>query len=641
LERKIYLDNRPLEEALDHYMGRLEELGILSSLPAEEVPVGESLGRITAQGVFAGRSVPHYHSAAMDGIAVRSEDTYGASQMEPKELIMPAEAVFIDTGKRLPEGFDSVVRIEDVHFPKDDVAEITAAAPPWQYVRTVGEDLVKSDLLLPTNHRIRPVDVGAMLAGGIEQVAVRRRPRVVVIPTGSDLALPHGELKPGEIPEFNSHILGLTLEEWGAEWIRWEIVPDDVDLLRAAVEGALGQGDLVLINAGSSAGSRDYTAHVIEELGEVLVHGVGIRPGKPVVLGVVRNVAVLGIPGYPVSAHLTLQLFVRPILSRMMGQALPAPEKVQARLARRIVSPLGMEEFVRVRLGEVKGQIVALPMGRGAGNVSSLVKADGLLRVSRLSQGLEADEKVEIEPFCSRQQIRKTILAAGSHDLTLDILADYLAKSWPDLRLASAHVGSTGGLAAIRRQQAHLAGCHLLDEETGEYNIPYLRRLLPDVPVALVNLAYRQQGIIIQPGNPKGIQGLEDLSRQDIQFVNRQRGAGTRLLLDLKIKELGLEPGSINGYQREEFTHMAVASAVANGVAHMGLGIYGAAKALGLDFIPLAKERYDLVVEQEFFNSELMERLLMILRSPKFQETVLALGGYDLSDCGRLLYSTI
>ncbi|NLN16312.1 MAG: molybdopterin biosynthesis protein [Firmicutes bacterium] len=641
MERKIYLDNRPLEEALEKYMGRLEELGVFSSLPAEEVPVEESLGRITAQGVFAARSVPHYHSAAMDGIAVRSESTYGASQIAPKELAMPAEAVFIDTGKRLPEGFDSVIRIEDVHFPREDAAEITAAAPPWQYVRTVGEDLVKGDLLLPTNHRIRPVDVGAMLAGGIEKVLVRRRPKVVVIPTGSDLALPRAELQPGEIPEFNSHILGLTLEEWGAKWIRWGIVPDDVDLLRAAVEKALEQGDVVLVNAGSSAGSKDYTAHVIEELGEVLVHGVGIRPGKPVVLGAVRGAPVLGIPGYPVSAHLTLELFVRPILSRMMGQAPSVPEKVKARLARRVVSPLGMEEFVRVRLGEVKGQVVALPMGRGAGNVSSLVKADGLLRVPRLSQGLEADEEVEVELFCSRQQIEKTILVAGSHDLTLDIVADFLGRGWPDLRLASAHVGSTAGLAAIKRGQAHLAGCHLLDEETGEYNIPYLQRLLPDVPVALVNLAYRQQGIIIQPGNPKGIQGLEDLARPDIQFVNRQRGAGTRVLLDLKLKELGIDPRSISGYEREEFTHMAVAAAVANGVAHMGLGIYSAAKALGLDFIPLAKERYDLVVEQEFFQSELMERLLAILRSQDFQETVLELGGYDLSDCGRLLYSTV
>ncbi|MGI6038334.1 MAG: molybdopterin biosynthesis protein [Limnochordia bacterium] len=641
MDRDVYLDNTPLEEAQRGYLNILEERGLLKPLPEERVPVRESVGRITARGVFSKRSVPHYHSAAMDGIAVRAAETRGASHVAPLTLSVGEQAQPIDTGKPLPPGFDSVIKIEDVHFPEPDVVEITQSAAPWQYVRTIGEDTVAGELLLPTNHKIGPVDVGAMLACGLEEVAVRRRPRVVVIPTGSDLATAEGELTTGEIPEFNSAILGLTLEEWGAQWIKWPIVPDERESLAAAVTAAVKEGDLVLVNAGSSAGSQDYTAEVIGQLGQVHYHGVGIRPGKPVILGIIDGKPVLGIPGYPVSAHLTLHLFVRPLVNILQGQAEgTVPQRVSATLARRLVSQLGADEFVRVRLGQVEDELIALPLARGAGTLSSLVRADGVIKIPRLSQGLEEGSSVEVELLVPQDRIPGTILAAGSHDLILDLLADLLAQRYPGLRLASAHVGSTGGLQALAKKQTHVAGTHLLDEETGEYNLPYLHRLLPGQEVALINVVYRQQGLMVAQGNPRGIKDITDLTREDIVFVNRQRGAGTRILLDLKLKELGIEPGQITGYQREEFTHMGVAAAVASGVAHVGLGIFSAARAMGLDFIPLAEERYDLAVSRAFLESPTMEKLLTVITSADFRRMVEELGGYDLRDCGRLVGKT-
>ena len=427
------------------------------------------------------------------------------------------------------------------------------------------------------------------------------------------------------------------MDEWGAQTTRWETVPDDRDLLKAALLDALHSHDIVVINAGSSAGSEDYTAPVVEQVGELVVHGTAIRPGHPVVLGVVKGKPVLGIPGYPVSAALTCEIFIKPLIDRKLGVRSPVRQRVKATIARKLSSPMGEDEFLRVRLGRVGDKMVATPVQRGAGVIMSLVRADGLALIPRFSEGVAAGEEISVELLRPAEEIEHTIVAIGSHDLTLDLLSNHLRRTNPELSLSSSNVGSLGGLMALNRGEAHLAGSHLLEEETGEYNLSFVRRYLKGQAVVLVNLVHRIQGLMVPAGNPKGVTSLEDLGRDDITFINRQRGSGTRMLLDYKLKELDLVGDRINGYGREEYTHLAVAVAVAGDRADVGLGILSAARAIGLDFVPLLKERYDLVIPRLHYESDLLEPLLSALGADRFRSEVDALGGYDTTMMGSVV----
>ena len=639
-KRDVYLSDKPLEEALTGYHEHLAGVGALRPAPPETVAVEDALGRVTAAPIFARVSSPHYHASAMDGIAVRSADTFGASEASPRELQLGDQVVMVDTGDPVPAACDSVIMIEDVHFTGEDVFEITSAAVPWQHVRVIGEDVVATEMILPANHRLRPVDLGGILAGGVTSIQVHPRPRVVLLPTGTELVQPGEELEPGSIIEYNTRVLGAMIEEWGGLALRQEIAADDYDALRQRLEQAVQEADLVLINAGSSAGREDFTAALIRELGTVLTHGVAIKPGKPVVLGEIAGKPVVGVPGYPVSAILAIDLFVKPVVYARLGQATPTPDLVDAVVSRKIVSHLGSEEFIRVKLGLVGEKIIATPISRGAGVIMSMVRADGILRVPRLSEGFNAGGNVPVELMRPLAEVRDTTVVIGSHDIALDVLANHLRQLFPGVSLSSAHVGSLGGLTALRRGEAHCAGTHLLDEETGDYNVSYIQRLLPGRDMVLINLVHREQGLILASGNPKGIKGIEDLGREDVSFINRQRGAGTRVLLDFKLRQLNLNPDNIRGYQREEYTHMAVAAAVASGSADTGLGIRAAARALGLDFIGVVEERYDLCITGEYRNTPYITRLLEVMSLPEFREDVAALGGYDLRDCGKIMWDS-
>jgi putative molybdopterin biosynthesis protein len=600
--------------------------------------VGDALGRVTSEAVIAKISSPFYHSAAMDGVAVRFIDTFGVSETRPKRLHVPDQALFIDTGDPMPDGFNAVIMIEDVEKIAESEVEILKPATPWQHVRLVGEDIVATELIIPENHVIRPVDMAAMIASGHTTVMVRRRPVVSIIPTGTELVEPGSELKKGGIIDFNSTMLSAMTAECGAHSIRRNIVKDETALLRKTIPDALSESDLVVINAGSSAGREDFTADVIAELGEVFVHGVSIKPGKPVILGIVKGKPVIGIPGYPVSAALTFNLFVKPLIHAMLGLKSQTPDTITAKLSRQVASTLGQEEFIRVKLGSVSGNLIATPVTRGAGALMSLVRADGIIRVPAQSEGIAAGHEVTVELLRSARDIGNTIVCIGSHDNALDVLANYLKKKHPGLSLSSAHVGSMGGLLALKRGEAHLAGTHLLDEETGEYNVSYIKKLIPDKKVVLVNLAYRTQGFIVPKGNPKGIKGFKDLARKDVVFVNRQAGAGTRLLTDLYLRKMSIDPKDVNGYHHEEYTHMAVAAAVLSGAADTGLAVLSAAQALGLDFIPVAQERYDLAILQEFYDTPMLQALLGIIREDRaFREQIVAMGGYDVSEMGKVI----
>ncbi len=636
-KRSYYLVDMPLEEASARFFGSLQRAGALSPMPGEPVALDQALGRVTAAPVWAKTSSPHYHAAAMDGIAVRARDTLRATETSPVRLRVEEQAVWVDTGDPVPDGFDAVIMLEHTHHLEDGRIEIMSSVAPWQHVRPMGEDIVATELVLPEGHVLRPQDLGAIAGCGLTEVTARRKPTVAIVPTGSELVQPGQPLKPGSIIEYNSLMLAAQTSQWGGDPVRLPSQPDDRDVLRATLWDALEKHDVVIINAGSSAGSEDFTAPVVRDLGELLVHGIAIRPGHPVVLGIARGKPVLGIPGYPASAVVTSELLLRPLLERYLGLPAAIRPEIEATMTRKVLSPAGEDEFLRVKLGKVGDKIVATPLQRGAGVIMSLVRADGLAVIPRFSEGMDAGSPVKVQLLRSPEEIEQTIVALGSHDMTLDLLASNLRRRYPGRSLSSSNVGSLGGLIGLKRGEAHLAGTHLLDNTTGEYNAPFIRRYNQGQEIVLVNLAHRVQGLIIQKGNPRGVESLADLPRDGVRFVNRQRGSGTRVLLDYKLGELGIAPEDIEGYDREEFTHLAVAADVAGGSCDVGLGVLAAAKALGLDFVPLLTERYDLAIPRGYYESPLLAPLLERIRDDGFQEEVAALGGYDVSEMGAVV----
>lgn len=630
---------KSLEEARKILFEHFKGFGILDG---ERISSIQAVGRILAAPVEAVVSSPNFHAAAMDGIAVKARETFGASETRPMTLSIGKDASYINTGHVMPEGMDAVIMIEHINTLDEKRVEIEAPVFPWQNVRKMGEDIVATELLYPRNHTVTPYCIGALISGGVYEVLVRKKPKVLIIPTGSELVewetIAPSDLKPGQVLETNSHVLGKMVEESGGEVVRHPMVMDDLEAIKTAVTDAVeGDVDIVMTLGGSSAGSEDYAKPVITQLGEVLVHGVTIMPGKPVIMGDIKKKPFFGIPGYPVSAIIALEQFVRPLIQKMLGVSETRRQAVPVETTRKIASKLGVEEFLRVKLGQVGDRIVATPLPRGAGMITSITEADGIIRIPQSVEGLKDDQPVYAELLKPVSAIKNTIVIVGSHDNTLDLLADQLRAGDKGLNLSSSHVGSMGGLMAVKRGVCHLAGSHLLDTQDGSYNVSYIRRFLPDKKVKLVNLVIRDQGLIVPRKNPKGIKGIEDLGRSDIMFINRQGGSGTRILLDYQMSRLGLSPEKINGYATEEFTHMSVAVAVLSGAADAGLGIYAAARALDLDFIPVVTEQYDLIIPEEFVGSENIQLLLDTINTPDFKMSVEALGGYNTDKTGEFI----
>ncbi|UCF92572.1 MAG: molybdopterin biosynthesis protein [Desulfobacterales bacterium] len=638
-KRNVYLQMKTLSEAREIVSHAFALDGVLAT---ETVAVPDAVGRVLAGPVTAKISSPNYHAAAMDGLAVKAQKTFGTSETKPMELVIGQDAHYVNTGHVMPVGTDAVIMIEHARVCDDRRVAIEAAVYPWQNVRKIGEDIVATELLFAQNHLITPYCVGAFLTGGVFAVPVKAKPRVLIIPTGSELVdWRQGdlqEIQPGQILETNSFVLGKLIEACGGTYERHAKVVDDPDKIKAALNDAVQKDfQMILIIGGSSAGSEDYAKGAISALGEVLVHGVTIMPGKPVVIGTVDQKPVFGIPGYPVSAIIAFEQFVQPLICGMLGQPEPVRETIQVEPARKIASKLGVEEFLRVKLGQVGNRVVATPLPRGAGCITSITDADGIIRIPNHVEGIREHEVVTAEILRPLSSVRQTIVIVGSHDNSLDVLADEIKARCSWLTLSSSHVGSMGGLMAIKRGVCHLAGSHLLDTENGSYNLSYIAKFLPDIEIKLVNLVFRDQGLIVPRGNPKGIRGIADLHREDITFINRQAGSGTRILLDYQLKQLGLDPAAIRGYQTEEYTHMSVGVAVLSGSADTGLGIYAAAKALDLDFIPVVTEQYDLVIPKDHFESENIQILLDIIQTKRFKSRVEALGGYGTKRTGEIV----
>lgn len=637
MKRNIYIQNMPLEQARELFLKRLEEENCFRP-QTENVNVLEATGRITAAPVIALRSCPHYIASAMDGIALKASSTFGASETAPIHIDIN-NFLEVDTGDYVPPEFDAVVMIEDVNFFAGG-ARVIKPAVPWQHIRSIGEDLVAQDIIVPSCTLIGPYETASFVTAAVKEVNVIKKPVVHIIPTGTELVdWGSVQMPPGDIVESNSRMLSGLCLEWGAQPERHDIVIDDRQLIKDAILEIKDSADMIIVCSGSSAGREDFTSSIVEELGELVVHGLATRPGKPAILGIIDNKPIIGVPGYPVSANLIFNLFAKPVIYRKQKMPLPASPALECTISRKLASSMGVDEFVNVNVGCVNDRFIAYPLNRGAGITTSLVKADGVIHIERGNEGLEAGGPCTVWLKHSRQLIENTIIAIGSHDMSLDVLADIMQKEY-GIRLVSTNVGSMGGIMSLRRQETHISGIHLLDYDTGLYNLSYINKYLAGQNLMLLNLVQRDQGLMVKKGNPLHISGLNDLRTDGVRFINRQKGAGTRILLDYLLAKEGLDATVINGYNREEYTHLAVAAAVKNDACDVGMGIYASARVMDLDFLPITQEQYDLCLLPDSMGKAQLECLLQAIQSNEFRTRVKNIGGYNTEMSGHTVYSS-
>ena len=629
-----YLTNVPLEQAQKDYVSTLEAQGF--SARTERIRVQDAYQRITARAVYAHINAPHYACSAMDGIALYARDSFGATETTPVTL-QRERFTEVDTGDPIPENCDAVIMVEEIVKNTDGSVTIHAPAAPWQHIRQIGEDVCAGEMILPSLMEISPAAIGAMIAGGVLELEVLAKPVVGIIPTGDEIVPPCTDPRPGDIMEFNSSIFSAMLHSWGAESRTYPIVPDRYDEIRGMLRKAVGECDMVILNAGSSAGRDDYSVAAVEEVGEVVYHGIAIKPGKPAILGYRGAVPILGVPGYPVSGIIVIDKLLRPLIDCWYGRETDGGSRTRARLTRPVVSGLKYQEFVRVRMGYVGNTLTASSLPRGSGVVSSFMKADGMLEVPQGTEGYTAGEEVRVRLFTEKQRLKNTLVVIGSHDPLLDELADLIHRENRRLFLSSAHVGSMGGIMAVRRGEAHAAGIHLLDTETGEYNRAYIQKYFPYGGVYLVRCVGRQQGLMLQKGNPLGITSFADIAKRGVRYVNRQKGSGTRVLMDYLCSKYGVDRETIYGYEREEMTHNSVAVQIAGGSADAGMGIFSTARLYGLDFLPICVEEYDLLIPEKVWNSSMIRQLIRTLKSEEFKSRIEAMGGYTLENPGEII----
>lgn len=617
-----YLDNIPLEEAKAKFFSLLKSD---FSHKTEKIPTTQAVGRVLSEAVYAKICCPHYNASAMDGIAVKAKDTYSASENTPV-ILTDDMYTAVDTGDAIPDDRDAVIMVEDISFENDGKVKIIASVHPFQNVRQIGEDICMGDMIAPSFAEVTPSLCGAILAGGITEVTVINKPTVGIIPTGDEIVSPTDNPEKGQIIEFNSSIFSGMLKEWGADSKVYPIIPDKKELLTEAVRDACENCDAVLVLAGSSAGRDDYTCDIIKALGEVCVHGVAIKPGKPAVLGKIGSTPVVGLPGYPVSAIVVMREIVRDLIAYISHKRIKPEEKITALLGKRIISSLKYCEYVRVTLGKIGETYVAVPLPRGAGIVTSFSKADGIIVVPQNCEGIEQGERVQVILVNDNKDIENSIIVTGSHDPIIDEINDLLKVKGYPYSVSSSHVGSMGALNAVRLNQAHLGGTHLLDTQTGRYNESYVKKFLSDEKSTLIKGIGRIQGLIVEKGNPKNIRTFADIVGH--RYANRQLGSGTRILFDYLLNKHNISKDEIDGYRNEEFTHTAVAAQVAGGNADCGLGIYSAAQMYGLDFIEITVEEYDFIVNNSFINTPMYNAFMEVFRSEELKERMLKMGGY-------------
>lgn len=586
----------------------------------ENIPITDSLSKITSGPVFSKYSVPMIHLSAMDGIAVKSSDTIGAGDSNP---LLIKDYARVNTGNVIPSGYDSVIMIEDTWEEKEGFL-IRKSVSKWHHVRPVGEDIGESEMILPSNHKIRANDIGALASYGVIKIDVKRL-SAGIIPTGSELKKHGDPIEPGVVIDSNTLMAGAMLKEAGVSYIRYPIVRDEQESIKNALIKAVEENDFVLISAGSSAGTKDYTASVIGELGEVLVHGIGIKPGKPAIIGKIKGKPVIGLPGYPLACLTIMREIVYPMIE-LYGFLTPYRHTLDVELSTSLHSPAGTDEFVMMSVGKVKDRFVGIPQSRGSGVQMSGVRANAILKIPAEKEGISAGSITDATLLVTPNQAENALLIIGSHDPCIDILSDLASLKNVDVH--SGHVGSMGGILALKKNTCHAAPIHLLSED-GDYNISFIKKYLPRKNICLLCVAEREQGITSKT-NIK----LENIPKHS--FINRQKGSGTRILLDHMLNKLGIESSSIDGYESERTTHLDVALAIKNDEADAGMCIYSAAKLLGLTFVPVIKERYEIAYYEDMQDDVRIRTITECINSEEFKSNLNITGGYDTSCTGQI-----
>lgn len=624
-KRNIYIDNIDVELALEKYFSEIS-----FDFKSEKISVLDSVGRVTYKAVYANYCSPTYAASAMDGIFLFSEKIKEATEVTPVYL-NENDFKYVNTGNPLDLSLgDCVVMIEELIELEDGNFKIIKNAKPWQHIRPIGEDIVAGEMLIKSNHKILPQDLGALITGGIKEIEVYKKPMVAIIPTGDEVIdIFKEEFKEKSVIDCNSYIFSAQIKEWGGIPHIQEKLKDNYNEMKKKLKELSKNYDVLVVNAGSSAGSKDYTKNVIEEIGEVTIHGVAIKPGKPTILGKINGKPVIGIPGYPVSAYLAMDIFMKPLLEKMTN-IFNVENFIEGKLGKSIVSSLKHKELVRVTLHKNKDEYIVMPLARGAGITTSLSKADGILEISKSVEGIGLGERVKVRLLKPLKEIDNNLVSIGSHDIVMDLIGD-------SIKLCSTHVGSFGGILAIKQRNTDIAPIHMLDEESGEYNISFIKKYFPSEDMMLVKGVERIQGLIVQKGNPLNLKEIKDILEKNIKFVNRQRGSGTRILLDYWLKDENLDYINLKGYDYEVATHLDVAMAIKNGTAEAGLGIMEAAKIADLDFIPLAKEEYDFLINPEIKNSEKIKEFIKFLKSDFLKKKIESLDGYSLNKPGEVI----
>ena len=629
-KRNLYLKTVSVEEAYEKYYAALKDKNILDK-KTEEVRTVDALSRITSEAIYAKCNSPLFNAAAMDGICVDSKKTKNASEENPVVLKLGVDYKIVDTGDAIKPPFDAVIMAEDVIEIDDETIKIIAPISGWENIRPIGEDIVVGEMILESNHAIKPIDIGALIAGGISKIKCYKKSTVGIIPTGDEIIDMKDNPKEGDIIDSNSYMIKALVDESYGIGNRYNIVKDNYDDIKKRILESLNDNDITIVNAGSSAGTEDYTVHILRELGDVIVHGVSMKPGKPVILAIVNGKPVIGLPGYPLSAYLAFDLFVRPLLMKEKIYS----EEIDAITSKRLVSSLKYREYVRVKVGKVDDKYIAAPLNRGAASQMSMVRADGILVIPQNSEGVEASENSKVKLLKNKSKLDNTLVSIGSHDILMDIVSDIMAKNYDGVTLSSTHVGSMGGLLALKRGETIIAPTHLLDENTGVYNVAIIEEIFGKGKISLIKGFNRIQGIMVKKGNPLNIKSIEDLTK--CKFVNRQRGAGTRVLFDYKLKTLGIDPNLIDGYDKELSTHMAVAASVASPYADAGMGVKSAADSMGLDFIEVGVEEYDFAIKTDNLDDDKVKKFIGVIKGQELHDKLDKLGGYGFDKVGEII----
>ena len=625
------LEHASLAEALLRLKDEISPL-----IPGEaETAVEEALGRVLAQDVTALRNIPHYRASAVDGYALRAATTAGASSARPV-LLGPQDSQWVNTGNLVEAQFDAVIMVEDTSGDESELI-VSKTITVGTHIRPPGEDVMRGQVIGREGDLVTAQLQALLRAAGIGDLRLRPLPRTLYLPTGDEIlsVTEEGPLPPGMVPETNSLLLRGFFSRWGFPLSVGDILPDDPKKLKEAIESGLRTHDMVLVGAGSAKGKRDHTAEVFASLGEILFRWLRTRPGRPAMAARIEGKPVLCLPGFPMSSAVAALGLVFPLLAHLQGLEIDVEEPLHRALGTfgseeggllfSHSSPPGISEWLRCQMAQIDDRKIVWPIAGGASSMWAMSEADGIVVIPE--EKLECPKGMAVVLHKAKKvRLERRILFQGSNDPALERLISPIRRLGCDMVIRS--VGSVGGLSALARQECHLAACHLIDPETQIYNDSYILRFQGDSRWRRHLLFYRQQGLLVAKGNPKGIRSIEDLARRGITIVNRQPGAGTRVLLDFLLAEKGIDRTSIEGYDKQCVTHLDAASRIASGLADGALGIKMAAEAMELDFLPIAEEPYEIVYPEDQENHPGILAFLDALGDRRWRSDVEKLGGY-------------